>query len=80
MRITRIFVAALTILLVIGYLGSPLFPCTLAVAQTTTATSVALGPQYDTTHVYVAPTEFDLLSPALLPLLAVRPQRKESSL
>jgi hypothetical protein len=59
MRITRTFVAAVTILLVIGYLGSSSFPGTLAVAQTTTATSVAVGPQYDTTHVYVAPAEFD---------------------
>jgi hypothetical protein len=59
MRITRTFVAAVTILLVIGYLGSSSFPGTLAVAQTTTATSMAVGPQYDTTHVYVPPAEFD---------------------
>jgi hypothetical protein len=60
MRITRAFVPAVTVLLVIGYVGPSSFPGTLAVAQTTTATSnVAVGPQYDTTHVYVAPTEFD---------------------
>ena len=60
MRITRAFVAGVTVLLVIGYFGPSSFPSTPAVAQTTTATSnVAVGPQYDTTHVYVAPTEFD---------------------
>ncbi len=58
MRLTRTFAAAVTILLVIGSPGSSSFPGALAVAQTT-ATSVAVGPQYDTTHVYVAPAEFD---------------------
>ncbi len=60
MRITRSSVAAVTVLLVIGYAGPLSSPGTPAVAQTTTATpNVAVGPQYDTTHVYVAPTEFD---------------------
>jgi hypothetical protein len=60
MRITRAFVAAISVLLLIGYVSLSSFPGTLAVAQTTTATSmVAVGPQYDTTHVYVAPTDFD---------------------
>ena len=60
MRITRAFMAAVTILLVIGYVGPSSFSGTPAVAQTTTASSdVAVSPQYDTTHVYVAPTEFD---------------------
>ena len=58
MRITRALVAAA--LLVSGCVGPSSLPGTPAVAQTTTATSnVAVGPQYDTTHVYVAPTEFD---------------------
>jgi hypothetical protein len=60
MRITRAFVAVVTVLLVSGCVGPSSFPGTQTVAQTTTATSnVAVGPQYDTTHVYVAPTEFD---------------------
>ena len=60
MRITRASVAAVTVLLIIGYVGPSSLPGTLAVAQATIATSnVAVGPQYDTTHVYVAPTEFD---------------------
>ena len=60
MRITRAFMAVVTVLLIIGYVGPSSFPGALAVAQTTTATSnLAVGPQYDATHVYVAPTEFD---------------------
>jgi hypothetical protein len=60
MRITRAFVAVVTVLLVSGCVGPSSLPGTPTVAQTTTATSnVAVGPQYDTTHVYVAPTEFD---------------------
>src|SRR5271163_2138421 len=60
MKITRATVAAVTILLVSGYVVPSLFLGTLAVAQTATATSnVAVGPQYGSTHVYVAPTDFD---------------------
>jgi hypothetical protein len=60
MRITRVFTAPITVLLLIGYVGLSSFTATPAVAQTTTATSnLAVGPQYDTTHVYVAPTDFD---------------------
>jgi hypothetical protein len=60
MRITRAFLAVVTVLLIVGYFGPSSFPGALAVAQTTTATSnLAVDPQYDTTHVYVAPTEFD---------------------
>jgi hypothetical protein len=59
MRITRAFIAAVTVLLVIGYVGPLSFP-TPAFAETAKATTnVAVGPQYDTTHVYVAPGEFD---------------------
>ena len=60
MRKTRVVAAALTALLVIGRACIALFFATAAIADTTTVTpSVAVGPQYDTTHVYVAPTEFD---------------------
>src|SRR5712664_1446038 len=44
MRITRAFIAAVTVLLVIGY----------------------VGPQYDSTHVYVAPGEFDTFVASLV--------------
>ena len=59
MRITRAFIAAVTVLFVVGYVCLLSFP-TPAFAETAKATSnVAVGPQYDTTHVYVAPAEFD---------------------
>jgi hypothetical protein len=81
MRITRAVVAAVTVLLVIGYFGPSSFSGAPAFAQTTTAISnVAVGSQYDSTHVYVAPTEFDRFVTACLPLLAARPQRRVSSL
>jgi predicted enzyme related to lactoylglutathione lyase len=55
MRITRASIAAVTVLLVVRYPGG-----TPAFAETTRPTAnVAVGPQYDTTHVYVAPGEFD---------------------
>src|SRR5271168_1801365 len=60
MKITRATVAAVTVLLVSGYVVPSLFLGTLAIAQTATATSnVAVAPQYSSTHVYVAPTDFD---------------------
>jgi hypothetical protein len=66
MRITRAFIAAVTVLLVVGYVGPLSFP-TPAFAETAKATSnVAVGPQYDTTHVYVAPGEFDTFVASLV--------------
>ena len=66
MRITRAYIAVVTVLLVIGYVGPLSFP-TPAFAETTKATSnVAVGPQYDTTHVYVAPGEFDTFVASLV--------------
>jgi hypothetical protein len=56
MRLTRAFsVAAFTILLMVGTVR-------VSVCQQTTPTAtpnVAVGPQYDTTHVYVAPEDFN---------------------
>jgi len=66
MRITRAFVAAVTVFLVIGFVGPLSFP-TPAFAETASTTSeVAVGPQYDTTHVYVAPSEFDTFVASLV--------------
>ena len=79
MKIIRAIVATVTVLLVSGYVVPSSFLGTLAVAQTATATSnVAVGPQYGSTHVYVAPTDFDRFVATLLALLAVRLQRKAS--
>src|SRR6266403_8541 len=66
MRITRALMAVVTVLFVIGYVGPLSFP-TPAFAETAKATSnVAVGPQYDTTHVYVAPGEFDTFVASLV--------------
>ena len=59
MRMTRAITGAATVLLVIGCVGALSVP-TLAFTETAEATSnVAVGAQYDSTHVYVAPSEFD---------------------
>ncbi len=56
----RAVAAAVTALLIVGYVGPSSFRAALAAAQTTTTTSdVAVSPQYDSTHVYLAPAEFD---------------------
>jgi hypothetical protein len=66
MRITKALAAVVTVLLVIGYVGPLSFP-TPAFAETAKATSnVAVGSQYDTTHVYVAPGEFDTFVASLV--------------
>src|SRR5713101_707109 len=67
MRIARAFIAAVTVFLVIGYVGPLTFPDAQAIADTTRATSnVAVGPQYDTTHVYVQPQDFDTFVASLV--------------
>jgi hypothetical protein len=66
MRIARPFIAVVTVLLVLGTVG-PLSFSAPAFAETAQATSnVAVGPQYDTTHVYVAPGEFDTFVASLV--------------
>jgi hypothetical protein len=60
MRIIRLLVAAVTALAVLGYGNSTSLPGGQAFAQTRTASAnLAVGPQFDTAHVYVAPTDFD---------------------
>jgi hypothetical protein len=60
MRITIAFAVAVTALLIIGYAYISPLPGATAIGETTTVTpNLAVAPQYDTTHVYVAPTEFD---------------------
>src|SRR5271156_2841482 len=66
MQTTRALVAAVTTLLVVGYVGPLSFP-TPAFAESARATSdVAVGAQYDTTHVYVAPADFDTFVASLV--------------
>ena len=64
----KVFRAAFlgTVLLVAGG-GMRTWQSTLSAAQTTTTLpEVAVGPQYDTTHVYVAPDQFDRFVSSLL--------------
>jgi hypothetical protein len=61
MRLNKILAgAAVAILLTIGFASESQYFSTFAQGvQTTKAPGVAVGPQYDTTHVYVAPQDFD---------------------
>jgi hypothetical protein len=60
MRIIKSVVTAVIVLLVVANVGRSAFPRESAAAETATASpNVAVGPQYDTTHIYVAPNEFD---------------------
>jgi len=66
MRTTRSLIAAATILLLVGDVGPLSFPAP-AFAETAKPTSnVAVGAQYDTTHVYVAPADFDTFVASLV--------------
>ena len=69
MRMTKVFAAASAVILLTvagaGFSGLPF--TTSAVAQTASATpNLAVGPQYDTTHVYVAAADFDRFVASLL--------------
>jgi predicted enzyme related to lactoylglutathione lyase len=61
MRLNRILAAtAVAILLTVGVASQSLLPIALAQsAQAAGTANVAVGPQYDTTHVYVAPQDFE---------------------
>jgi hypothetical protein len=61
MRLNKILVGtSVAIFLTIGFtFESQRFNTFAQSAQTTGTVSVAVGPQYDTTHVYVAPQDFD---------------------
>src|SRR6267154_5311421 len=61
MRLKKILVGTcVAIFLTIGFTcESQHFNTFAQSAQTTGTASVAVGPQYDTTHVYVAPQDFD---------------------
>jgi predicted enzyme related to lactoylglutathione lyase len=61
MRSNRILAkASVAILLTIGFASeSRYFRASAQDVQTTKASGVAVGPQYDTTHIYVAPEDFE---------------------
>jgi hypothetical protein len=68
MRLHRIRAAtAVTIFLTVGVASQSLLPIAFAQrAQATGTTNVAVAPQYDTTHVYVAPQDFDRFVASLI--------------
>jgi hypothetical protein len=69
MRITRVLgVIAVAGLAVVGSAHLLLLPATSTAVALATATTpnVAVGPQYDTTHVYVAPEDFDRFVASLI--------------
>src|SRR5258706_7247056 len=61
MRLPRAFsIISSTVLLVAGGVSAALCQPSAKTAPVTSATpDVAVGPQYDSTHVYVAPEDFD---------------------
>jgi hypothetical protein len=68
MRLDRIRAATtVTIFLTVGVASQSLLPIAFAQsAQATGTTNVAVAPQYDTTHVYVAPQDFDRFVASLI--------------
>ena len=68
MRINKIAVGpCVSLVLTLGVVfGSPQVGAFAQTAQTAGTVSVAVGPQYDTTHVFVAPEEFDRFVASLL--------------
>ncbi len=68
MRLNKILAGtSVAILLTIGFAsGSQHFSTFAQSAQTTKTASVAVGAQYDTTHVYVAPQDFDRFVASLI--------------
>src|SRR5882724_3494018 len=68
MRLNKILAGtSVAVLLTIGFAGESLHFSTFAQgAQTIKAPGVAVGPQYDTTHVYVAPQDVDRFVASLI--------------
>jgi hypothetical protein len=68
MRFNKIIVGTCVALaLTLGFTAGPLHVSAFAQsAQTAETVSVAVGPQYDTTHVYVAPEDFDRFVASLI--------------
>jgi predicted enzyme related to lactoylglutathione lyase len=68
MRLKKILAGtSIAIFLTIGFASQSRYFSTFAQSARTTGTvSVAVGPQYDTTHVYVAPQDFDRFVASLI--------------
>ena len=60
MRLKKILAGtSVAVFLTIGFAGQSRYFSTFAQSLQVAKTGVAVGPQYDTTHVYVAPQDFD---------------------
>jgi predicted enzyme related to lactoylglutathione lyase len=67
MRLKKILAGtSVAILLTIGFACESRYSSTFAQSQIAKTASVAVGPQYDTTHVYVAPQDFDRFVASLI--------------
>ena len=68
MRLNKILIgASIATFLMIAYAGEWHHYATLALgARATDTAGVAVGPQYDTTHVYVQPQDFDRFVASLI--------------
>jgi predicted enzyme related to lactoylglutathione lyase len=68
MRLNKVLAGtSIAMVLTIGFASeSQLFSTPAQSVQTTKTTDVAVGPQYDTTHVYVAPQDFDRFVASLI--------------
>src|SRR5882762_6981740 len=68
MRLSKILAGtSVAIFLTIGFASeSQYFSAFAQGVETSKASGVAVGPQYDTTHVYVAPQDFDRFVPSLI--------------
>jgi hypothetical protein len=68
MRLNKVLTGtSVAIVLTIGFASQSQYFSTFAQgAQTVRTTGVAVGPQYDTTHVYVAPQDFDRFVASLI--------------
>jgi len=68
MRLKKILAGtSVAILLTIGFAGESQYFSTFAQSlQIAKTAGVAVGPQYDTTHVYVAPQDFDRFVASLI--------------
>ncbi|HET7105320.1 MAG TPA: hypothetical protein VFI38_00810 [Candidatus Acidoferrum sp.] len=58
--------SSVAIVLTIGFAGESRFPTFAQSVQTAKSPDVAVAPQYDTTHVYVAPQDFDRFVASLI--------------
>jgi len=67
MRLKKILAGtSVAIFLTIGFACQSRYFSTFAQSVQTIKTGVAVGPQYDTTHVYVAPEDFDRFVASLI--------------